>query len=125
MEKLFYSFFAAIPHDWFRKNNKAEYEGFYASVFYAYFAALGLDVRVEDSTNKGRLDMVVLFQGCCYIFEFKVVEDAEGDGTALQQIKERNYADKYAAAAEDIYLIGVEFRKADRNIVRFETETVK
>jgi hypothetical protein len=82
-------------------------------------------VRVEDSSNKGRLDMVVLFQGCCYIFEFKVVENAEGDGTALQQIKERNYADKYAAEAEEIYLIGVEFRKADRNIVRFETETVK
>jgi hypothetical protein len=53
-----------------------------------------------------------------------VVEDAEGDGTALQQIKERRYADKYLAEAEDVYLIGVEFRKADRNIVRFETETL-
>lgn len=122
MEQLFHSFFASIPHDWFRKNNIAEYEGFYASVFYAYFAALGLDIRVEDSSNKGRLDMVVLFEKCCYIFEFKVVEDAEGTGTALQQIKDRKYADKYVEKSENIYLIGVEFSKNDRNIARYEVE---
>jgi len=121
MESLFQSFFASIPHDWFRKNNIAEYEGFYASVFYAYFAALGLDVRVEDSTGRGRLDMAVLFQGHCYIFEFKVVEDAEGSGSALQQIKARGYADKYVAEMDRIYLIGVEFNKSDRSIARFES----
>jgi hypothetical protein len=125
MEKLFHSFFASIPHDWFRKNNIAEYEGFYASVFYAYFAALGLDIRVEDSTNRGRLDMAAIYKGVCYIFEFKVVEDAEGDGSALQQIKERGYAEKYAAEMDKIYLIGVEFSKSDRNIVRFEAEEVR
>jgi hypothetical protein len=93
----------------------------YASVFYAYFAALVLDVRVEDSTSRGRLDMAVLFQGHCYIFEFKVVEDAEGDGSALQQIKERGYADKYVSEMDKIYLIGVEFNKRDRSIACFET----
>jgi hypothetical protein len=122
MEKLFQSFFASIPHDWFRKNNIAEYEGFYSSVFYAYFAALGLDVKVEDTTNRGRLDMAVIYNGICYIFEFKVVEDAEGDGSALQQIIERKYAEKYAAAMDKIYLIGVEFCKTDRSIARFEVQ---
>jgi hypothetical protein len=122
MEPLFHSFFASLPHDWFRKNNIAEYEGFYASVFYAYFAALGLDIRVEDSTNRGRLDMAASYHGVCYLFEFKVVEDAEGDGSALQQIKVRNYAEKYVAEMKRIHLIGVEFSKTDRNIVRFETE---
>ena len=52
----------------------AGYEGYYASVFYSYFAALGLDIRVEDSSNHGRLDMAVLFNGHVYLFEFKVVE---------------------------------------------------
>jgi len=30
------------------------YEGYYASIFYRYFTAPGLDVIAEDTTNKGR-----------------------------------------------------------------------
>ncbi len=56
MEEVFRGIFAGIPYDWFRRNNLEEYEGFYASVFYAYFSALGLDVRVEDAGSFGRLD---------------------------------------------------------------------
>jgi len=124
LKNIFHSFFASIPSDWFRKNNITEYEGFYASVFYAYFCALGLDVKVEDSTNHGRLDMVVLFEGRCYIFEFKVVEYAKDPNSALQQIKDKRYAEKYSAKFADIYLIGVEFSKSDRNITSFEWQTM-
>ncbi len=42
MQSLFTAFFASIPHDWYRNNPIAQYEGYYASVFYAYFAALVL-----------------------------------------------------------------------------------
>ncbi|NCC84326.1 MAG: hypothetical protein EOM03_09395, partial [Clostridia bacterium] len=80
------SLFAAIPHDWHRKNEIARYEGYYASVFYSHFAALGLDIRLEDATSEGRIDMTVLFDGAVFIFEFKVVEDNPG-GRALEQIK--------------------------------------
>ncbi len=80
--EVFKAFFASIPHDWYRKTELSGYEGFYASIFYCYFAALGLDVRVEEATNQGRLDMVVLFEGRCYLFEFKVVEnEPEGEGS--------------------------------------------
>ena len=41
---LFESFFASIPYEWYTNNDIASYEGFYASVFYSYFAGLGLDV---------------------------------------------------------------------------------
>ena len=44
---LFQSFFAGIPYQWFTNNQIANYEGYYASVFYSYFAALGFDCRVE------------------------------------------------------------------------------
>ena len=57
------------------------YEGYYASVFYSYFAALGLDVTVEYSTSHGRLDMAVEFNDNVFLFEFKVVELA-GEGAA-------------------------------------------
>ncbi len=61
MEQLFTAFFASIPADWHRKNPIARYEGYYASVFYAYFAALGLDIILEDASRLGRLDMAVRF----------------------------------------------------------------
>ena len=124
LKDLFHAFYASIPHDWYRKNELANFEGYYASIFYSYFAALGLDIRLEDTTHKGRIDMAVLFEGQVLLFEFKVVE-LTPEGRALQQIKDKGYADKYRARGEPIHLIGVEFSKASRNIVGFEIETLQ
>ena len=121
LKEAFYSFFASIPHDWYRKSEIQNYEGFYASVFYAYFAALGVDVSVEDVTNHGRLDMAVLFDNRCYLFEFKVVE-LEPEGKALEQLKIKKCHEKYLSQCQELYLIGVEFSKEKRNIVGFEVE---
>ena len=78
---------------------------------------------VEDSTNHGRLDMTLKFNSQVYLFEFKVVE-LSPKGNALQQIKDKHYADKYRSVNQPIYMIGVEFNKTDRNIVGFEVEQV-
>ncbi len=124
LRDLITAFFASIPHDWYRNNSIAQYEGYYASVFYAYFASLGLDLTVEDSSNQGRLDMALKFDGHVYLFEFKVVEFVP-EGRALQQIKDRGYADKYRALGQPIHLIGVEFSKESRAVVGFEVETLE
>ncbi len=116
---LFHAFFASIPHDLYRKNTIADYEGYYCSVVYCYFTALGLDVRVEQPTNQGRLDMVVRFQDRIYILEFKVNELTH-PGRALEQIKEKKYYEPYTD--KEVYLIGVEFSRDERNITRFEWE---
>ena len=121
LETLFHAFFASIPYEWYTNNDMANYEGYYASVFYSYFAGLGLDIRVEDSSSKGRLDMAVLFNGHVYLFEFKVVELASA-GAAMGQLQERRYADKYRALGQPIYLIGVEFSKDTRNVAAFAVE---
>ncbi len=121
LRTLFTAFFASIPNDWYRNSPIARFEGYYASVFYSHFAALGLDIRLEDATNKGRVDMTVLFNSNVYLFEFKVVEHSP-QGRALQQIRERGYADKYRARGENIHLIGVEFSQAERGVVGFEVE---
>jgi len=123
LQALFTAFFASIPHDWYRNNPIAQYEGYYASVFYSHFAALGLDIRLEDVTNHGRIDMTVLFNGHVYLFEFKVVELVP-EGRALEQIRERGYADKYRARGEPIHLVGVEFSRDSRSVVGFEVEQV-
>ena len=121
LEALFRSFFAGIPYEWHMKNDIARYEGYYASVFYSCFAAAGLDVRVEDSTSRGRLDMAVLHDGHVYLFECKTVEKAP-EGKTMAQIKEKGYADKYRHLGWPIHLIGVEFSREDRNVAAFEVE---
>ena len=123
LRDLFQSFFASIPRDWYRNSPIAQYEGYYASIFYSYFAALGLDIRLEDTTNHGRIDMTVLFNAQVYLFEFKVVELIPG-GKALQQLQDKGYADKYRARGEPIHLIGVEFSKESRSVVGFEVALI-
>jgi len=108
----------------YRKNQLANYEGYYASIVYCYFAALGLDVCAEDTTNHGRIDMTVKLGKDIYIFEFKVVE-LLAEGRALQQIKDKGYADKYRTQGARIHMIGVEFSCKKRNVVRFEVESDK
>ena len=121
LETLFHAFFASIPYEWYTSNDIAGYEGFYASVFYSYFAGLGLDVTVEDSSSHGRLDMAVRFNDNVYLFEFKVVE-MEPEGAAMAQLKERRYADKYRASGLPIHLVAVEFSRETRNLAAFEVE---
>ena len=123
LRKLFHAFYAGIPYEWYTNNAIANYEGYYAAVFYAYFASLGLDVSVEDSTNRGRLDMALRFDGDVYLFEFKVVEQA-GAGSAMAQLKDKDYSQKHRASGERIHLIGVEFSSKTRNITAFDVENL-
>jgi len=117
------SLFAAIPHHWHDGNEIARYEGFYCSVFYSHLAALGLDLATEDASSHGRLDLRLRFNGQIWLFELKVVELAP-DGAALQQIKDRRYADKYRAEGLPIHLIGIELSRQERTLVGFEVETI-
>ena len=121
LEALFRAFFAGIPYEWHTSNDIANYEGYYASVFYSWFAALGLDTTVEESSSHGRLDMALRFNGNVYLFEFKVVESAS-NGRAMAQLKERRYAEKYRGLDQPIWLLGVEFSKGERNLTSFEVE---
>ena len=121
LHELFRAFYSSIPYEWFTNNDIANYEGYYASVFYSYFAGLGLDVTVEDSTSQGRLDMALRFEDRAYIFEFKVVEQA-GDGSAMAQLKEKNYSEKYRSAGTTVSLVAVEFSSENRNIESFKVE---
>ncbi|MFP3158247.1 MAG: PD-(D/E)XK nuclease domain-containing protein, partial [Hydrogenobaculum sp.] len=123
LKDAIYTFFASIPHDWYRKNDIDSYEGFYASIVYALFNGAGLNVIAEDNTNKGQIDLSVFNQDSVYILEFKVVEDKE-EGNALKQIKEKRYYEKYVGKYNDIYLIGIEFSKKDKNNVSFEWKKV-
>ncbi len=124
LEEIFRAFFASIPYDWYRKNDLAGYEGYYVSVVYAYFTASGFDVRVEEATNHGRMDLSLLTAGRLFIIEFKVVE-LEPQGHALEQIRRKRYWEAYGDKAHEVYLIGAEFSKRERNLVNFQWEKVE
>ena len=92
-------------------------------MFYSYFAGLGLglDVTVEDSSSRGRLDMAVRFNANVYLFGLKVVELAPEGGT-MAQLRERGYADKYRHLGWPIHLIALEFSRKSRNLAAFQVE---
>ncbi|NOQ36400.1 MAG: AAA family ATPase [Methylococcaceae bacterium] len=116
--------FASIPHDWYRKNQMSHYEGYDASIIYSCFCAFGFTVIAEDSTNKGRIDLTVMLDNKVFIIEFKALDEQAEQGTALAQIKAKNYQQKYLTTEKELFLIGMEFDKQQRNLVFFETEKV-
>jgi len=144
LEALFRRLLAGIPHDWHRRNEIARYEGYWSSVFYAFFQASVDGVAVEDATSRGRLDLAVKLDGNAYLFEFKVTARPRADAgaggdtlparpgprpdpseetAALAQLKARRYADKYRAPDCTVHLIGVEISAEERDIASFEVES--
>ena len=101
-------------------NQIADYEGFYASVVYSYFAGVGVRDRgggVEQPRPAGhggahrRPRVPVRVQGR---------GDGAAGGCADAVASERGYADKYRGGGEPIHLIGVEFSRETRNVTAFE-----
>lgn len=137
LEQSLKTLFASIPHDWYRKNPLAQYEGYYASVFYSQLAALGLDTRVEDATNKGRIDLALRYQNRVYLFEFKVIADQDEHASpnqtktftsrspALQQLLDKGYAEKYRTPGVSVTLIGITFSKQARNVVGWDVQHIE
>jgi hypothetical protein len=114
-----HAFFAAIPHDWHRNNDIAAYEGYWASLVYCLFAALGLSVRAEEATNRGQIDLTIPYQGRVWLLEFKMDERNAGK-RALEQIKTQGYAQRYAG--QPVTLIGIDFSARERNLSGFAWE---
>jgi hypothetical protein len=125
-ERAIYQLFAAIPNNNYTKNTIQNYEGYYASVMYSYLAGLGIGFIAEDVTNKGRIDITIATPDMAqvYIIEFKVQDKPAKHSNALQQIKQNNYHEKYQHVAQDLYLVGIVFCKAERNICQFDWERI-
>ena len=114
------SLFASIPYNNYVNNTISDYEGYFASVVYAYLASLGLDIIGEEVTNKGRIDLTIKMGENIYILEFKV----DDSGNALEQIKEKNYQQKYLNTGKTIYLIGIDFSSEEKNVSKLEWERI-
>ena len=118
-KKSLEALFSSIAHDNYRRNDIAHYEGYYASIVYAYLAGSALKIRAEDVSNRGRIDLSIEVGERIYILEFKV-----GKGNALEQIRQKRYYEKYMDRGKEIYLVGINFDEEERNIAHFEWDVL-
>ena len=119
-------YLSGIPYQLHASGDLARYEAWYASLLYMCFRTIGVDIRVEESSNRRRADMVVLSGGQVFVFEFKMAEDndaASALDAALAQIRERGYAEKYRDRGEPIHLIGVACGGEARNVLDIRAES--
>ncbi len=109
--RTFETFFAGIPY-----TMQLPLEKYYQSIFYVILSLIGAKIVGEDTTNDGRIDAVLESSATIYIFEFKLNESAK---TALNQIEEKKYFQKYQQSGKKIVLVGVSFSTSTRNIVEW------
>lgn len=105
---VLHAFFAGVPN-----TITLTHEKYYQTILYVTLRLLGLLVEVEVSTNKGRIDAILGTPDTIYIFEFKLHGTSQ---EALDQIRERRYAEPWKADSREIICVGVAFDPEERNI---------
>ncbi len=80
---------------------------------------IGLTVRTEIHSAKGRCDMQILTSNFVYIFEFKIDSTAE---EAFAQIIEKGYAVPFESDPRNIFLIGANFSTETRTLDDWKIE---
>jgi hypothetical protein len=93
----------------------------YHGLLHFIFSLLGIYIKSEVHSYKGRADSVVETATHIYIFEFKFNRSA---AEAMQQIKDNQYADKYQNAGKTIVGIGVNFKTDEKEIKGWEVENL-
>jgi len=100
-------------------------EASYVLAVFVLFYSTGLNVITEDNTSKGRIDLTIIVNNSIvYIIEFKVIENTQDKGKALNQILQKEYFKKYLNY-DKIYIIGIDFDKNKKHISNFEYKNIK
>ncbi len=101
---------------------KIKHEKWYQTVFHLIFISLNYRIDTEVKTNKGRIDAVIETEKYLYIFEFKLDKSAE---VAIEQIKEKEYYQKYLLSEKELILVGVNFDSETGNVKDWKKEEIK
>ena len=116
------TYLSSFPYHFYERKD----ERLFHTMMHGFFVCMKGEAYAEDAGKVGRADEVFIRGKHIYIFELKVDGDA---GEALQQIKERHYADKYIHMAEEkgmeIILIGLSFSSSERCIAEWKKEIIE
>lgn len=93
-------------------------EAYYHSVVYLVLRLLGFTIHAERLTNIGRIDAVLELADKVYILEFKMTTGQ----IALDQIRNKKYAQPFLGGDKTVILLGIAFDKAAHNITDWEHE---
>jgi hypothetical protein len=97
----------------------------YQAAIYGLIYSTGFNIILEDTTSKGRIDLTIIVNNSIvYIIEFKVIENTQDKGKALNQILQKEYFKKYLNY-DKIYIIGIDFDKNKKHISNFEYQQIK
>lgn len=108
MMKNLDAYFSGIPYDM-----KIENENNFQNALYILLTLIGVNTQAEVHTSDGRIDLLVETPRYIYIIELKY--DTTPD-QALRQIKEKQYAHKFANDSRRLFEIGVSFSSKTQRI---------
>jgi hypothetical protein len=111
------SLFAAIPEKIFRQRNEAAYH----AIVYTSLSLLGFYIEAEVSAGDGIVDAVVKTERYIYIIEFKYGEPPE---QAIEQIREKKYAEPYRNDERELRLLGISFGKEIKGVTGWKEEKI-
>lgn len=97
-------------------------ESYYHSLFYLIIKLIGFQIDAEIKTIDGRIDAVVKTDDRIFVIEFKINQPAKN---AIEQIKKKKYAAKYADDNRPISLLGINFNTDAKEIDDYESESYK
>jgi hypothetical protein len=94
-------------------------EKFYHAVVHLVFYYLGIYIQSEVCTADGRADAIVETDTHIYCIEFKYEQSADA---ALQQIREKDYLQRYGQHHKKLRAVGINFSAAQRRIDDWRVE---
>ncbi len=109
------SLFASIPEKIFRQRNEAAYH----AVVYTSLKLMGFYIDCEVSVGDGIVDAIIKTDSRIYVIEFKYDKTPE---EAIQQIREKNYAEPFRHDGREIVLLGVAFGKEEKGVSGWKEE---
>ena len=113
--KIIQSLYAGISYPLSQRLNEA----YFHSLFYLIMSGAGIWAQTEVLTSQGRIDLVIELKDKVYIIEFKCEQSSQ---KAIEQMKEKGYAQRYLSGEKKIYLVGINFSLSKRNIEEWKVE---
>ena len=102
------AFMSSIPYEMIPSS-----ERHVQNVMYLLSTLCGFYCEVESHTNKGRIDLTIKTPEYIYVIELKYDCSAQ---EALDQIKEKGYAEPFASDSRELICLGINYSSAERNI---------
>ena len=113
--------FGGLAYDVYIHQTLEQVEGFYHGLIHILFKCLGLYIKSEVHTSKGRADSIVETPSHIYFLEFKINSDA---ATAFQQIIDKKYAVPYGADSREKIGIGINFNTEKKQLDGWKKEVL-